>query len=76
MKSSQRVTESIEIWFNGEPRKVVAGTTIALLLESLAINATRSAVELNLQLVPRAAHGARTLESGDRLEVVTLAGGG
>jgi sulfur carrier protein len=34
------------------------------------------AVELNLSLVPRALHEQQLLTEGDRLEVVTLVGGG
>ena len=34
------------------------------------------AVELNLEVVPRAQHGATVLREGDKLEVVTLVGGG
>ena len=34
------------------------------------------AVELNLEVVPRAQHGDTVLRDGDRLEVVTLVGGG
>jgi thiamine biosynthesis protein ThiS len=34
------------------------------------------AVERNLQIVPRARHGETALADGDRLEVVTLVGGG
>jgi thiamine biosynthesis protein ThiS len=34
------------------------------------------AVEHNLQVVPRARHEQTTLSEGDRLEIVTLVGGG
>jgi sulfur carrier protein len=34
------------------------------------------AVELNLEVVPRAQHSSTALREGDRLEVVTLVGGG
>jgi sulfur carrier protein len=34
------------------------------------------AVEVNLQLVPRARHAEQQLREADRLEVVTLVGGG
>jgi sulfur carrier protein len=33
-------------------------------------------VELNLEVVPRARHGDTLLHEGDRLEIVTLVGGG
>jgi sulfur carrier protein len=34
------------------------------------------AVERNRDLVPRAQHAACALEAGDRVEIVTLVGGG
>jgi sulfur carrier protein len=34
------------------------------------------AVEVNLEVVPRAQHAQTRLRDGDRLEVVTLVGGG
>jgi sulfur carrier protein len=34
------------------------------------------AVEVNLEVVPRDRHAETTLHDGDRLEVVTLVGGG
>ena len=66
----------MEIFFNGEPRIVPDGTSVAGLLEQLEIQPRQVAVEVNLELVPRTRHGERLLASGDRLEVVTLVGGG
>jgi sulfur carrier protein len=61
---------------NGVEREVPEGTTIAVLLRALELASERVAVERNGRLVPRAAHGRTLLEAGDRLEVVTLVGGG
>ena len=61
---------------NGEAREVPAGTTVAELLRVLALESERVAVERNGRLVPRAQHAATALAEGDRLEVVTLVGGG
>lgn len=66
----------MEVTVNGQPKQVADGTTVAALLHGLGIAARQVAVEVNLDLVPRAAHAARTLHDGDRLEVVTLVGGG
>ena len=66
----------MEIVFNGETRQIAAGTTVAALLVELELNPRYLAVELNLGVVPRAEHAGRALQSGDRLEVVTLVGGG
>jgi sulfur carrier protein len=64
------------IFVNGESREAPEGMTVAALVESLSVSAPHVAVELNLEVVPRAAHGATVLREGDRLEVVTLVGGG
>ena len=66
----------IEIHVNGQPRAVVAGSTVAMLLETLELDPRTLAVERNLELVPRGQHAATPLAAGDRLEVVTLVGGG
>lgn len=66
----------MQVTVNGQPRQLEAGTSVAMLLELLALDARHLAVERNLELVPRAAHAATTIEAGDRIEVVTLVGGG
>lgn len=66
----------MRIWFNGEPREIAAQSTVADLLAELRLPAQRVAVELNLEVVPRAQHPQRQLQADDRLEVVTLVGGG
>ncbi len=66
----------MRIFVNGEGREVSADLTIGGLLLELGITVRHVAVEVNEQLVPRSAHEARRLAPGDRLEVVTLVGGG
>ncbi len=66
----------MQIEVNGQRREVAEGTTIASLLRELDVKVPHVAVEVNLEVVPRAKHGATTLRAGDRLEVVTLVGGG
>ena len=66
----------MRIEFNGESREAVDGTTVAQLLEQLKISPRHVAVELNLEVVPRERHAETVLRDGDRLEVVTLVGGG
>ena len=66
----------MRISINGESRELPAGTTLAELLAELGLEALHVAVEVNLELVPRAAHAKHQLADGDRLEVVTLVGGG
>jgi thiamine biosynthesis protein ThiS len=66
----------MEIILNGQPRQLEAGATIAALLEALGLDPRQLAVERNLELVPRAEHARTALAPGDRVEVVTLVGGG
>lgn len=66
----------MKISVNGESRDVEAGTTVAALVQQLGLLAPHVAVELNLEVVPRARHGQTVLREGDRLEIVTLVGGG
>ena len=64
------------IQVNGEPQEVDDGASVAKLLDELGVTAAHVAVELNLEVVPRARHAHTILHDGDRLEVVTLVGGG
>jgi thiamine biosynthesis protein ThiS len=67
---------AIKIAVNGEAREVPPGTTVAALLEQLAVPRQATAVEINRLLVPRSQHAARPLAEGDVIEIVTLVGGG
>jgi len=64
------------IRLNGAPREVGDGITVADLVRSLGLEGRPVAVEVNRTLVTRAAHGTTTLNPDDRVEVVTLVGGG
>jgi thiamine biosynthesis protein ThiS len=66
----------VEITVNGQTRRVEDGITVAALLEELGLADKYVAVEVNLSLVPRLRHGEHQLADGDRLEIVTLVGGG
>lgn len=66
----------MEIHVNDERRQVPAGTTVAQLLAEMQMQPRYVAVERNLQLIPRAVHAECILNNGDRLEIVTLVGGG
>ena len=61
---------------NGRDTEVPAGATVRDLLERLGLAGRPVAVELNRVVVPRAEHVARVLAAADRVEVVTLVGGG
>jgi sulfur carrier protein len=70
-------TPPIRIIVNGREEEVPAATTVAELLARLEPARARAcAVEVNLALVPRRHHAERRLAEGDRIEIVTLVGGG
>lgn len=66
----------VQITVNGQSRQVPDGTTLAALLEQLGLAGKPLAVEVNLQLIPRQQHSQHLLKAGDRVEIVTLVGGG
>jgi thiazole synthase len=61
---------------NDEARTLPEPLTVAQLLERLGYDRRRVAVEVNRELVPSARHASHTLAPGDRVEIVTLVGGG
>ncbi|HBT77329.1 MAG TPA: thiamine biosynthesis protein ThiS [Planctomycetaceae bacterium] len=61
---------------NDEPTTFAEGTSVAQLLDQLGLGDTFVAVERNRHIVPFAAFSSTPLEEGDRLEIVTLVGGG
>jgi len=61
---------------NGESKSVADGLTLAQLVRELGLERNPIAIELNRQVVPRDRHGETRLTEGDRLEIVTLVGGG
>jgi thiamine biosynthesis protein ThiS len=66
----------VKIVMNGDPREIEPGTTIARLLDALKMQPRFVAVERNFELVPRTRHAECILKDGDKLEIVTLVGGG
>jgi sulfur carrier protein len=66
----------MQIVVNDKPREIAEGCTIAGLLEDLGLLGKPVAVEVNFELVPRQRHVEHVLVPGDRLEIVTLVGGG
>jgi thiamine biosynthesis protein ThiS len=67
---------TMNIALNGQNRQIADNATVAQLLEELRLAGKPVAVEVNRELVPHAIHGRRRLAEGDRVEVVTLVGGG
>jgi thiamine biosynthesis protein ThiS len=63
---------------NGTSREIADGgqVTVAGLLAHLGMAGMPCAVEVNESLVPKREHVAKQLAEGDRVEIVTLVGGG
>jgi sulfur carrier protein len=65
-----------EIIVNGEPCPAAPGTTVRDVVMSVTADATGCAVALNDAVVPRSTWPERTVEPGDRVEVLTAVQGG
>lgn len=76
MRFRARVSAAVEVTLNGAVREVSAGATVEALVRALELTSERVAVERNGRIVPRAEHERTLLCAGDRVEVVTLVGGG
>ncbi len=61
---------------NGEKREVPDGITVIGLLENLAIQHQRVAVELNEMIVKKDRYAETMIKEGDFVEVVAFMGGG
>ncbi len=66
----------MKIQFNGQQYELAESATVADLLQRHELEARQVAVEVNLELAPRDRHATWVLKEGDRVEVVTLVGGG
>ena len=66
----------MEIFVNGESRRIDEGTTVLFLLRNLSLPETRVAVERNRSLVRKTEFAGTVLGEGDRVEIVTFVGGG
>ncbi len=70
------VAETMVVTVNGEPHLVAAAATAGDVVAALGWEGRPLAVEVNESVVPRAALAGCMLAAGDRLEIVTLVGGG
>ncbi|HEX7998472.1 MAG TPA: sulfur carrier protein ThiS [Pyrinomonadaceae bacterium] len=66
----------MRIEVNGESREVEQGTTLAELVNQLALVPARLAIERNREVVRRADWPQTELSEGDRIEIVHFVGGG
>jgi thiamine biosynthesis protein ThiS len=66
----------MRVMVNGESADIKDGCTVAELLDHLQIGRERVAVEVGLQIVPKANYDTYTLSEGDSIEIVHFVGGG
>ncbi len=70
------MTRSIELQVNGEPRSCAAQTTLPQLLVEMGLNPKLLAVEYNGEILHRQFWEQTEIRADDRLEIVTIVGGG
>lgn len=68
--------ESIEIQVNGEPHRCVSQTSLPQLLAEMGLNPRLLAVEYNGEILHRQFWEQTKIAANDRLEIVTIVGGG
>ena len=61
---------------NGQPMELPEHTTVADLIARLGLSDAICAAEVDRELVPKRERAERVLVTGQRVEVVTLVGGG
>jgi sulfur carrier protein len=66
----------MQIQLNGEPKTLADDSTLADLVEDLALTGKRIAIEVNHEIIPRSLHATHALQEGDAVEVVHAIGGG
>ena len=66
----------MRIIINGDAETIDDDAAISDLLDKFGLAPQRVAVEVNEALVPRAGFLETSLHEGDRVEIVTLVGGG
>lgn len=66
----------MQVTVNSETQTLPSGATVRTLLESLRLEGTPCAVEVNKRLVPKRQHEETRVKDGDEIEIVTLVGGG
>lgn len=69
-------TNKINIQVNGEPQICPAEIPLPELLSQLELNPRLIAVEYNGEILHRQYWANTKMQSGDRLEIVTIVGGG
>jgi sulfur carrier protein len=68
--------EVIALTINGQPRTFDRPLSAAQLIEELALQGKRVALERNGEIVPRSRFASEALDDGDTIEIVVAVGGG
>ncbi len=66
----------IELTINGQAQQFETALNVAQLIEHLALQNKRIAIERNGEIIPRSQFSEQQLKNGDQLEVVVAVGGG
>lgn len=66
----------MQIYINGEERQIDPDLSMSALIQQLELGASRFAVEVNAELIPRSTFDKHHLQPGDRIEIVQAIGGG
>lgn len=69
-------SSSITLWVNGDSRQCQADVLLPDYLQQAGFNPRLVAVEYNGEILHRQFWASTQLKEGDRLEVVTIVGGG
>lgn len=68
--------DTIELQVNGETKRCPSGTALPDFLTQVGLNPKLIAVEYNGEILARPLWSATVLKPDDRLEIVTIVGGG
>ncbi len=74
--SKTSLPEPIQLQVNGEPKSCPPDTKLPDFLERMGLNPRLVAVEYNGEILARRLWLDTTLQADDRLEIVTIVGGG
>ena len=70
------LTETITLQVNGEEKTCLSGKKLPQFLQEIGLNPRLVAVEYNGEILHRQYWDNTNLKTGDRLEIVTIVGGG
>jgi sulfur carrier protein len=66
----------MQIQVNGEPLELANNATISVLVNQMALEGQRYAIEVNEEIISRSQHDTYGLNDGDYVEIVQAIGGG